>query len=40
MQNVAGWDQIEIQSLVNVSESENILYVGSVSLFGVFKPGY
>lgn len=40
MQNVAGLHTIEIYSLVNVSNSENILHVGGVSMFGVFKPGY
>lgn len=42
MQNMEGQHTMEIQWLVNVSDSGNILYLGGVDviMFSVFKPGY
>ena len=42
MQNMEGQHTMEIQWLVNVSDSGNILYLGGVGviMFSVFKPGY
>ena len=42
MQNMEGQHTMEIQWLVNVSDSGNILFLGGVGviMFSVFKPGY